>query len=104
VNFDNNFGRHIHAAPLQLEYSTLQLHIFIDRSSIEVFGNGGIVVITDLIFPNEKINEAAFYTLNGNAKILKLDAWELESIYNDKVFRFFELPGSLPNPIPPLPP
>lgn len=83
VDFDNSFGRHTHTAPLKLESNTLHLHIFIDRSSIEVFGNGGTVVITDQIFPNEKINEEAFYTLNGNAKILKLDAWELESIYSN---------------------
>ncbi len=29
VDFDPNFGRHIHAAPLQLESGTLKLHIFI---------------------------------------------------------------------------
>jgi fructan beta-fructosidase len=82
VDFDPNFGRHIHAAPLDLESSTLQLHIFMDRSSVEVFGNGGITVITDLIFPNEIMGEVEFYTQNGNAGILKLGAWELESVYN----------------------
>ena len=81
VDFDSNFGQHIHTAPLQLVSGTLQLHIFIDASSIEVFGNSGTVVITDLIFPKEKVNEVEFYNLKGNASIHNFDAWELESIW-----------------------
>jgi len=81
VNFDSSFGGHIHAAPLQLNAAPLQLHIFLDASSIEVFGNGGRVVITDLIFPQGKIEAVEGYTLDGNAHILNLEAWALRSTW-----------------------
>lgn len=29
----------------------IRIHIFLDRTSVEVFGNGGQRVMTDLIFP-----------------------------------------------------
>jgi fructan beta-fructosidase len=77
VDFESDFGRNIHPAPYHLDSSTVQLQIFVDSSSIEVFGNGGRVVLTDQIFPWEQIDEVEFYTLDGYAQILKLDVWEL---------------------------
>jgi fructan beta-fructosidase len=77
VDFEPNFGGHIHRVPYHLDSSTVQLHIFVDSSSIEVFGNGGRVVLTDQIFPREQFVEVELYTLDGYAKIQKLDVWEL---------------------------
>ena len=82
VTFESSFGRHIQSAPLQLESGKLDLRIFIDASSIEVFGNGGKGVITDLIFPAGKTHEIKPYALNGNAQLLFLDAWVLKSIWD----------------------
>jgi len=78
---DARFGGHIHSAPIELTSGSLHLHIFIDRSSLEVFANHGSVVITDLIFPRSKINGVELYALNGDAYILNLDAWILSSIW-----------------------
>ncbi len=79
VDFDSSFAHHIHSAPLKLESNIIQMHIFIDSSSVEVFANGGKVVITAQIFPSEILNEVEFYTLNGIVKSLIFDAWELRS-------------------------
>ncbi|QNV55833.1 Levanase [Paenibacillus polymyxa E681] len=50
-DFHEDFaGRH--AVPLETAENRLDLHIYVDRSSIEVFFNHGQVVITDLIFPD----------------------------------------------------
>jgi len=83
MDFDLDFGRHIHTAPLQLEAGILYLHILLDSSSIEVFGNHGNAVITDLIFPGETIDEVEYFTQNGDVKIIKFDVWELGSIHNE---------------------
>lgn len=40
-----------HLAPLDLVSDTLRLQILVDRCSVEVFAEGGRVVITDQIFP-----------------------------------------------------
>ncbi|MNI94747.1 Levanase precursor [compost metagenome] len=44
----------IQTAKLQTQFQgeMLDLHIFVDRSSVEVFANHGQAVITDLIFPD----------------------------------------------------
>ena len=41
-----------HAAPLRLAGDTVRLRVLLDASSIEVFGQDGESVLTDLIFPN----------------------------------------------------
>jgi fructan beta-fructosidase len=40
-----------HGAPLRPQQGKVKLHIFLDRTSVEVFGNEGERVITELIFP-----------------------------------------------------
>ena len=51
ADFSPNFTK-IHTANMQPINQTIQLHIFVDRSSVEVFGNNGLVVMTDQIFPD----------------------------------------------------
>ncbi|MDQ3687835.1 MAG: glycoside hydrolase family 32 protein [Acidobacteriota bacterium] len=80
VSFESNFpGRH--AAPLPLEKNRVRLHIFVDRSSIEVFGNDGRAVITDLIFPKPDSRGIEVYATNGTAKLVSLDIWKLKSAW-----------------------
>lgn len=43
-----------HRAPTRLIDGAVTLRIFVDRSSVEVFVNGGEAVITDRIFPNSQ--------------------------------------------------
>ena len=52
-NSQNNGGPIV--APLHKKLTSLR--IFIDRSSVEVFGNNGEVAITNLVFPKSKYNK-----------------------------------------------
>lgn len=80
VNFDANFsGRH--EAPLPTRQGKVTLHLFVDRSSVEVFGNDGQVAITDRIFPpshNQRIELGGY---GSRAKCLSLDVWKLKSVW-----------------------
>jgi sucrose-6-phosphate hydrolase SacC (GH32 family) len=50
VDFNPRFpGRQ--RGPLPAEHGRINLHLFVDWSSVEVFGNGGRTAITDQIFP-----------------------------------------------------
>jgi fructan beta-fructosidase len=65
-------------APLRLEGRPLQLHIFVDRSSIEVFADGGRVTLTNLVYPVEsRVPAVTAGSLQG------LEAWRLASIWRD---------------------
>jgi levanbiose-producing levanase len=55
----------------------VRLHLFVDTSSVEVFGNGGRIVITDLIFPDPASRGLALYAKGGAARLVGLDVWEL---------------------------
>lgn len=75
VSFDRNFpGRH--QAPMKAVQGKIKLHIFVDRSSVEVFGNDGEAAITDRIFPP---SPNQYVELGGNAQCLLLQAWQLNS-------------------------
>jgi sucrose-6-phosphate hydrolase SacC (GH32 family) len=41
-----------HAAPLRMAGDTIRLRVLLDASSIEVFGQDGESVLTELIFPH----------------------------------------------------
>lgn len=65
----------------------VRLHIFVDRASVEVFGNDGQVVFSDNIFPSEQSQELELFTEGGPVKLKSLDVYQLNaarfSISND---------------------
>jgi fructan beta-fructosidase len=73
-------------APIEFAAGELvNLHIFVDRSSVEVFANGGEEVISDLIFPSPASQSVGFYSAGGSAKVVRLDVWKLRSAWHDSV-------------------
>lgn len=64
------------ASPLKLERGTVRLLIFVDQSSIEVFGNDGEAVVTSLVFPENTNADWQLFSRDGRAKVTKLKVWE----------------------------
>lgn len=58
----------------------LELHIFIDRSVIEVFANGGKVAVTRIIDTPTDRCVLKFYS-DGSSNVQSLKAWEMQSIW-----------------------
>jgi fructan beta-fructosidase len=81
VAFDEKFpGRH--AGPLLPTGSKrVKLHIFVDRSSVEVFVNDGATVISDAIFPSRESQGIELYSNEGQARIVKLEVWNLRTAW-----------------------
>lgn len=79
ISFSPDFpGRH-HAA---LHWtSPLKLHIFLDRSSVEIFGNDGETVLTDRIYPSTGSEGFEVYSDAGDSRIRSLTIWRLSSIW-----------------------
>jgi fructan beta-fructosidase len=79
VSFSPEFpGRH--RASLRSK-SSVKLHIFLDRSSIEVFANDGEVVLTDRIYPSPGSDAVEVYSDSGDARFVSLSIWKLGSIW-----------------------
>jgi sucrose-6-phosphate hydrolase SacC (GH32 family) len=78
TGFHRDFpGRHV--APLEVRAGgRVKLHVLVDRYSVEVFGNDGESVVTDLIFPNGKSRGVQVYC-DGDGADYGLDLWRLRS-------------------------
>ena len=75
VEFSTKFPTRT-AAPVHLEGRPLRLHVFVDRSSIEVFADGGRITLTNLVYP------AASRVPAVTAGALEsLETWKLASIW-----------------------
>jgi sucrose-6-phosphate hydrolase SacC (GH32 family) len=60
----------LHTAPLESENDIVKLHIIVDRASVEVFANDGLVVMTEQIFPDDNATGLSVFT-NGSAVSLR---------------------------------
>lgn len=59
----------------------LSLHLFIDRSSIEIFANGGRASMTSRIYPNEERLGIELFTENGDGHVSEFKCWNLKDIW-----------------------
>ena len=76
-------NRDILPAPVTLTPGqTLRLHIFLDRSVIEVFINDGAHTLASRIYPTLPDSlGVGLYSRGGDAQLLSLDVWEMASIW-----------------------
>ncbi len=65
----------VHRAQLSPVNGIIRLHIFIDHSSVEVFGNDGLVTFTESIFPSGQSQGITLYTEGHEVKLNKLDIY-----------------------------
>ncbi|PGY15939.1 glycoside hydrolase family 32 protein [Bacillus sp. AFS031507] len=70
-----------HECYLLPENNKITLHVFVDQSSVELFGNDGKSVITDLIFPNQENKQLELYVKNGKVKLHSLELYSLKSTW-----------------------
>jgi fructan beta-fructosidase len=68
-------------APLSPTDGRVTLRVFVDRSSVEVFANGGLRTLTHAIFPAPASDGVSVFAEGGPARLVHLDAWSLRSIW-----------------------
>jgi sucrose-6-phosphate hydrolase SacC (GH32 family) len=61
----------------------LKLHIFIDRSVLEVYANGR-ACLTKVIYPGERDLGLGLFASGGSAKLKSLTVWPLKAIAMDR--------------------
>lgn len=69
--------------PMELgkQTKTLKLHMFLDRSVMEVFINGGKKTVTRVEYPGEADLGIAVFAENGRATLKSLDVWQMKPIW-----------------------
>ena len=69
-----------HGGPLALRDGRLKLRVFVDRASVEVFGNDGEAVVTELIVPRPESRGIEAYATGGSAWLVSLRVWTLADL------------------------
>lgn len=82
LRFENNIlnvaGTEV---PITLSSGILKLHVFIDRSVLEVFINDGVTSVTRVEYPGEGDLGVSAFAENGSVTVISLDAWDMNSIW-----------------------
>ena len=76
VDFSQEFPA-VTVAPTFETSDKISLRIFVDRSSIEVFGDDGQFVMTNLVFPIKPYTTLSFSSADGNARIENLKIYAI---------------------------
>lgn len=81
--FSGTGEKGISKAPFILkENGILNLRVFMDTTSVELFINGGEQVITNRVFPNETSNRLNIFAKDGKVSVKSFESWKLNSIWN----------------------
>ncbi|MEA5632424.1 levanase, partial [Bacillus velezensis] len=84
--FNPAFNTGKETAPLKPVNGKVKLRIFVDRSSVEVFGNDGKQVITDIILPDRSSKGLELYAANGGVKVKSLTIHPLKKVWGTTPF------------------
>ena len=77
VDFSQDFPA-VTVSPTFEDKGRISLRIFIDKSSMEVFGNGGQFVMTNLVFPEKPYTTLSISSVNGNARLENLKIYSIK--------------------------
>ncbi|NVO19942.1 MAG: GH32 C-terminal domain-containing protein [Bacteroidetes bacterium] len=92
VQFNSGFPSVIYApTPVPVD-SILDLDIFMDQSSVEVFANKNQTVMSALVFTKPSTTGISLFSENGPTTLLDFEAWKMNSIWGIT-------PDQLPNSI-----
>lgn len=69
------------SAALAPEDGVIRLRILVDRTSLEVFANGGRVQMAGCFLPAADNTALAVYADGGSARLTSLKVWELKSVW-----------------------
>jgi sucrose-6-phosphate hydrolase SacC (GH32 family) len=69
------------SAPLSPENGRIKLRILVDRTSIEVFGNDGRVVLTSCFLPTDDNKDVSMFAEGGRARLVAAEIHPLQSIW-----------------------
>lgn len=76
VSFSQDFPI-VTFAPIE-DNSEMTLRLFIDKSSIEAFGDDGRFAMTNLVFPSEPYNRIRFYAKGGSYTVSSFKVYKLK--------------------------
>jgi fructan beta-fructosidase len=59
----------------------MEIRLFVDEASVEVFVDNGKLVMTEIIFPTTPYNQIRLFSTNGSIKLNGAEIWSLKSVW-----------------------
>ena len=78
MHFKNDFALATWAPVPFASEATHDVHVFVDKSSVELFVDGGRVAMTNLVFPNAPYSSLNFFARGGEASVGNANVWKLK--------------------------
>jgi fructan beta-fructosidase len=83
VNFEENFGKKIHTTSTpNIITETIDYHILLDWSSVEIFLNGGVYTFTEQLFPKKPYTKLRIQS-NENQEIKNIKINKIKGIWQN---------------------
>jgi fructan beta-fructosidase len=79
-DFSKDFSG-VYTAPCALKENKLEMHLLIDKASLELFTQEGRVEMTNIFFPLESYNKISVFTDHGEVQLNNFTVWSLNSIW-----------------------
>lgn len=70
-----------HIAPRLIDSDMVEMHLFVDHSSVEVFADDGSTVMTEIFFPNENFNQFILNTEMNEVELVQGTVCALKRIW-----------------------
>jgi len=80
IDFQKNFAAR-HSMPRLTQIPTIHLSIFVDESSVELFADDGLSVMTSICFPSAGYNHVELQSQQLGALFTKIQFIEMKSIW-----------------------
>ena len=83
VSFASDFpGRVTQVMPT--DNGLIEIRVFVDQSFVDVFGNDGRVVMTEMVFPDPTKGAVEIYSIGGNVTARSVDGWVMNGIWTSE--------------------
>lgn len=80
ADYQKKFSKLI-SAPVEAVNNVLKLHIYVDKSSVEIFANDGRIVLSALTFPSESQTGIEIFSTGNKTLMNNFKLWEIASIW-----------------------
>lgn len=80
-SFSKGFAQRVHTAPRLIDGQTLQMHLFFDVASAELFADGGATVMTEIFFPGENFTRISLFADGAPVQLKSARIYSLEAIW-----------------------
>jgi len=81
--FEGGFAESF-SGPLKAVDGKLKLRIYVDESTLEVFGGDGETVLSAILFPDATSNGLELYAERGSVKVAQADYYPMKSVWRDE--------------------